>query len=65
MTTKNALVPIDYINEMVHADGKLAGKGYADYISRHGTSEKVAELLAKARQGGWLVCHVRVGFDAG
>ena len=53
------------INEMVHADGKLAGKGYADYISRHGTSEKVAELLAKARQGGWLVCHVRVGFDAG
>lgn len=65
MSTEKALVLIDYINEIVHPSGKLAGKGYADFISRHGTSEKVAELLAKARQGGWIVCHVRVGFDAG
>ena len=65
MSTENALVLIDYINEIVHPDGKLAGKGYADFILRHGTSEKVTELLHKARKGGWTVCHVRVGFDAG
>lgn len=65
MSTENALVLIDYINEIVHPDGKLAGKGYADFISRHDTSAKVADVLAKARQEGWIVCHVRVGFDAG
>ncbi|MEJ8560021.1 isochorismatase family cysteine hydrolase [Yoonia sp. GPGPB17] len=63
MSKVNALVLIDYVNEIVHSDGKLSGKGYSDFISRHGTSEKVAELLEKSRQNGWIICHVRVGFD--
>lgn len=64
MSTNNALVIIDYINEIVHPDGKLAGKGYPEFIQQHGTSEKVAGLIAKARNENWLVCHVRVAFDS-
>ena len=65
MSTSNALVLIDFINEIVHPDGKLSGKGYADFIARHGTADKVAELLMQARREGWQICHVRVGFDSG
>lgn len=64
MSMRNALVSIDYINEIVHPDGKLAGKGYADFVERHGTANAIKELLRKARDDGWLVLHIRVGFDA-
>ncbi len=63
MSNNKALVIIDYINEIVHPDGKLAGKGYADFIEKKQTSAKVSELLTIARSNSWLVCHVRVGFD--
>ena len=43
-TTENALLLIDFINEIVHPDGRLAGKGYADFDARHG---------ALARAGRW------------
>jgi nicotinamidase-related amidase len=58
-----ALLLIDFINDIVAADGKLAAKGYADFAARHGTLERLPTLLTHARQAGWLVIHVRVGFS--
>jgi nicotinamidase-related amidase len=60
---ENALLLIDFINDIVAADGKLAAKGNADFAARHGTLTRVPRLLAHARQAGWLVVHVRVGFS--
>jgi nicotinamidase-related amidase len=59
----NALLLIDFINDIVAADGKLAAKGYADFAARHGTLERLPTLLAHARGAGWLVIHVRIGFS--
>jgi nicotinamidase-related amidase len=60
---RSTLVLIDFINDIVHPDGKLAGKGYSDFISRHGTLDKVATLLAHARSKGIDAIHVRIGFS--
>ena len=60
--TNKALVLIDFINEIVHPDGKLAGKGYANYISEHKTDASLKALLKKFRERGDLVVHVGVGF---
>jgi nicotinamidase-related amidase len=58
-----ALVLIDLINELIAPEGKLSGKGYADFAERHGTLNRVASLLAHARSQGHLIIHVRVGFS--
>jgi nicotinamidase-related amidase len=60
---RSTLVLIDFINDIVHPDGKLAGKGYSDFIGRHGTLAKVATLLAHARSKGMDAIHVRIGFS--
>lgn len=60
---ENALLLIDFINDIVADDGKLAAKGYADFAARHRTLERLPALLGHARRSGWLVVHVRVGFS--
>ena len=60
---KKALVCIDFINEIVHPDGKLAGKGYASFIKDHDTLQHLAMAQARFREKGDLVVHVRVGFS--
>ena len=62
-STSRALVLIDFINEIVHPDGKLAAKGYSDFLTRHGTLGRVTKLLAHARGHGILPIHVRIGFS--
>ena len=62
-TTENALLLIDFINEIVHPDGKLAGKGYADFDARHGALARAGRLLRTARDAGFAVIHVGVGFS--
>ena len=59
----NALILIDFINDIIAPEGKLAGKGYADFAARHGTLQRVAELLDKIRQRDCAVIHVRIGFS--
>jgi len=63
MKPDTALVVIDFINEIVHPDGKLAGHGYASFIEKHKTDKKLKRLVSKARKRGWLICHVSVGFS--
>jgi len=60
---ENALVLIDFINDIVAPEGKLAGKGYAEFAARHGTLKRVTELLEKTRERDCAVIHVRVGFS--
>lgn len=58
-----ALISVDFINDIVDPKGKLAGKGYADFIGKHHTLENVRKLLDLARREGISVIHVRVGFS--
>jgi biuret amidohydrolase len=62
-SSRSAIVLIDFINEIVHPDGKLAGKGYSEFLARHGTLDRVATLLAHARAKGITPIHVRIGFS--
>jgi nicotinamidase-related amidase len=59
-----ALVAIDFVNEIVDPKGKLSGKGYADFLSRHGTLDRVEQLLSRVRGASVPLIHVRVGFSA-
>ncbi len=63
-TSENALILLDFINEIVDPQGKLSGKGYADFDARHGSLDRVAELLRHARTRGFAVIHVGLGFSA-
>lgn len=63
MSSSTALVLIDLINEIVSPNGKLAGKGYADFQERYKSLDIAKSLLAKARQKNCTVIHVRLGFS--
>ncbi|MGY0399128.1 MAG: cysteine hydrolase family protein [Ostreibacterium sp.] len=60
---KQALIVIDFINEIVHPDGKFASAGYADFISTYRVKENLTKLLADSRQKQELIIHIRVGFE--
>ena len=61
--TEKALLLIDFINEIVDLKGKSAGKGYTDFDARHGSLDRVSSLLNHARNNGFAVIHVGVGFS--
>jgi ureidoacrylate peracid hydrolase len=61
-STRKALVCIDFINDIVHPEGKLAKKGYADFVDRRSTLKNVSEAQGRFRSEGSLVISVRVGF---
>lgn len=69
METQNqqttALLVIDFINEIVDVKGKLAGKGYANYVAAHNTFSKLNLMIEKAREKGMPVLFVRLGFSPG
>jgi nicotinamidase-related amidase len=58
-----ALICIDFINEIVGENGKLAAKGYFDFVSRHNTLINLARLQAEIRESGGRVIHVHLGFE--
>ncbi len=59
----NALLLIDFINEIVHPDGKVAGKGYADFDARNCSLDRAGALLRHARRAEMAVIHVGVAFS--
>jgi len=63
MAAENAIILIDLVNDMVAPDGKLARRGYHDFITRHGVAAALARALGFARGAGWLVVHVRIAFS--
>jgi nicotinamidase-related amidase len=58
-----ALLLIDFVNDNVAKDGKLAGKGYPAYCEVHGTLESARKLLDFFREKKFFVAHIRVGFS--
>lgn len=60
----HAMIIIDTINEMLHPDGKLAAKGYAQYIAEHNSIAHINTALQNARSQGDLIIFVRLGFSS-
>jgi nicotinamidase-related amidase len=60
-----ALLCLDFENDIIHPDGKVAGKGYSAFATRHGTISRVRTLQTQFRERGLPVVHVRVGFWPG
>jgi nicotinamidase-related amidase len=58
-----ALILIDFINDIVHEVGKLAKKGYADFVKKNEVFQKLSDALQHAREQKILVIHVRIGFS--
>lgn len=62
-TSKNALVLIDFINEIVDEKGKLAGKGYFKFNEQHNSLNVASQLLDYARKNNFAIIHVGLGFS--
>jgi len=62
MTQNKAIIVMDYINEIVHPDGKFKGKGYADFCKENSVLEHVSDAVASMRNAGGHVIYVKVGF---
>lgn len=61
---KRALLVIDFINEIVDQNGKLAaGKGYANFIKEYDTFEHLNTAIGTFRKTGDSVIFVRLAFD--
>jgi nicotinamidase-related amidase len=58
-----ALLCIDFINDIIGEDGKLAAKGYRSFADAHATLEVVSGLQQTCRESDIPIIHVRVGFD--
>lgn len=61
---KKALIVIDYINDICHPDGKLAAKGYVDFITQHNTIWKVNSHIHQFREAGNEIIFVKVAFQS-
>ncbi len=58
-----ALIIIDYINEISHKDGKLAGKGYYNFIQENNIFENMNKKIKKAKENEDLIIFVKLAFD--
>jgi nicotinamidase-related amidase len=63
--TRTALLVMDFMNDMVHPDGKFAEQGWPAEIEERGVIESAARALATAREAGLIVIHVRVAWRPG
>lgn len=58
---KTALLVIDFINDIVHPDGKISGS--AAYIKEHQVIENVNRAIHFARKNNIPIVFVKVGFN--
>lgn len=65
MSKKRALLAMDFMNEIVHEDGKFAAQGYGDFVKRHDTVNKLNSLIGDFRAKGEEVIFVRFAFTPG
>lgn len=59
---KNALLVIDFINDIVHPDGKIPT--CASHTQAQNAIHHANQALAFARQESWLTLLVKVGFES-
>ena len=60
----SALILVDFINEIVHEDWKLAKKGYSDYIKNNNVFQNLSYAIKNAREKKILIIHIRIGFSS-
>lgn len=60
---KSALIIIDMINDIIHENGKVSAKGYANFAKEHSVLEHTSQVIKKAREKNIMIIHVRVGFS--
>ena len=60
---KQALLVIDFINEIVDEKGKLAAKGYAAFIKKAATFDRLNMAIGHFRKKGLPIVFVRLAFD--
>lgn len=60
---KKALLVLDYINEIVHEEGKLAKKGYHNYMIENGVDKNLKELIQHFRNSSLPIIYIKLGFD--
>ncbi len=58
-----AFILIDFINEIVHESGKLATKGYSNFIKDNSIFQNLSSAIHKARENNLLIIHVKIGFS--
>jgi len=58
-----ALVCIDFINEIVGENGKLAARGNYEFVKKHNTLAFLAKFQSEFRESGGQVIHVHLGFE--
>ncbi|CND48123.1 cysteine hydrolase family protein [Yersinia intermedia] len=58
-----AFIGLDYIVDIMCSGGKIARS--APHAEQRHIVEKTNKALAFARQNGWLVIHVKIGFSSG
>lgn len=63
MVGKKVIVVMDFINEIVHSDGKFKGKGYSKFCEENNTINNVVDAVKRAREKGFSVVYVKVGFS--
>ncbi len=61
--SRQALLCLDFINDIVHPEGPLAQSGNGAFAARHGSLAAVAQAQAAARAAAVPVIHVRVAFS--
>lgn len=61
---KKAIIICDFINEIISTEGKFKGKGYAAFAEQNNTLANTAGAVKKARELGFIVIYVKVGFSA-
>lgn len=59
---KKALICIDFINEIIHPDGKLSGKGYVNFAQKNNSISKIQKLISDYRNENNEIIHIRVCF---
>ena len=63
--SKTALLIMDFMNDMVHPDGKFADQGWPAQIEERGTIRNAARALTAARDAQLPVMHVRLAWRPG
>src|SRR5215204_6418872 len=58
---KTALLVIDFINDIVHPDGKITAT--ADFVKKHDVINHANLVIAFARQHHFPIAFVKVGFS--
>jgi nicotinamidase-related amidase len=61
---KKALIVIDFINEIVSTEGKLATKGYSAFIAENGTFGHLNTAIGAFRKSVDPVIFVRLAFNS-